>query len=217
MPNQTRLSIYLLGCFSLAAQTSGTKAPAMQIEATPKPLALEQFVQEAPAAILALKTIPPDLCDTFKRLASAVSAERVRLVLHTSELSPPCGRITGVHRVASPPLDDKLTGLRLLVVDTSATIRLSQQVPLTAQSLDGVAKLVVNWESGRQIFITQCGHCHGDDGADTSYPGVKTMAGISKRMSAARILEGGQQFGAVDMSSWSQAVKDVLLLYISGL
>lgn len=43
------------------------------------------------------------------------------------------------------------------------------------------------------------------------------MAGISHRLTGPQILSGGEQFGAVDMSTWTQREKDSLLLYIQGL
>ena len=55
------------------------------------------------------------------------------------------------------------------------------------------------------------------NGSDTSYPNVKTMAGISTRMKPDRILEGGQMFGAVDIANWSASLKEAVLLYIEGL
>ena len=68
-------------------------------------------------------------------------------------------------------------------------------------------------------LITNCGHCHGNDGADTSYTGIKSLARSSRRLTGEQILEGGQQFGAVDMSSWSASAKEALLLsrrHLSG-
>jgi len=57
----------------------------------------------------------------------------------------------------------------------------------------------------------------GDDGAETTYVGIKTLAGISTRMTGEKILDGGEQFGLVPISSWSQSDRDVLMQFIRGL
>ena len=100
----------------------------------------------------------------------------------------------------------------MMIVDTTAVIRLIRPVDANEDGISKAAATAVEWEGGRQSFITQCGHCHGSDGADTSYAGIKTFARISKRMSDQRILEGGQEFGAVDMTSWSKSAKDVFVV-----
>jgi cytochrome c553 len=205
---------------ALSAQTwhAGAKAPSLQIQENGKPVPIETFVKETPAALLLLQApLPTALCEPLQKAAATLAAERVRLVVVSATAEPSCPAVEGVFRAMAPAKAAESGNLRLALVDTSAILRLTEQWPLTAASLERAAKLGADWEGGRQLFITQCGHCHGEDGTDTSYAGVKTLAGISRRMSAERILEGGQQLGGVDMSSWSQKVKDTLLLYIRGL
>jgi hypothetical protein len=43
------------------------------------------------------------------------------------------------------------------------------------------------------------------------------MAGIATRMKPDQILEGGQNFGAVDTAAWTSSLKEAVLLYIEGL
>ena len=43
------------------------------------------------------------------------------------------------------------------------------------------------------------------------------MAGITTRMSDEKILEGGESFGAVSISSWTKAEVNSLLLFVRGL
>ena len=106
---------------------------------------------------------------------------------------------------------------RAILVDNSGIVRLVRSITADPAGLDGARQLAVDWEAGRLSFITNCGYCHGDDGSDTSYPSVKTMAGISTRMKPDQILEGGQTFGAVDTASWTASLKEVVLLYVEGL
>jgi hypothetical protein len=106
---------------------------------------------------------------------------------------------------------------RAVIVDTSGIVRVVRDIRAGGTSLKEAHELASTWEAGRLSFITNCGHCHGDDGSDTSYPNVKTMAGISTRMKPDQILEGGQTFGAVDTASWTASLKEAVLLYIEGL
>ena len=92
---------------------------------------------------------------------------------------------------------------RSVIADPFKTVRDMGTFPPSANAIASIGKRAADWESGRQIFSGACGHCHGDDGADTSYVGIKTLAGISQRLSGEAILDGGRQFGAVDMATWS--------------
>jgi mono/diheme cytochrome c family protein len=103
----------------------------------------------------------------------------------------------------------------LVIVDVDRRVRLIRAFP--KENVKQLAAVAKQWNAGRQSFSTHCGHCHGDDGADTSYPNSKTLAGISQRLTPEQIIEGGENFGAVSVSTWSKADIDSLLLYISGL
>lgn len=102
---------------------------------------------------------------------------------------------------------------RVIIVDTSGIVRLVRKVEL----IDSVQRVALAWEGGRLAFATHCGHCHGDDGTDTSYPNTKSLGGIVTRMTHEKILEGGQMFGSVDTAIWPPSLKEAVRLYIEGL
>ncbi len=156
-------------------------------------------------------------CSELAKAATKLAGERVRL-LSVEPIAERCPDIPKIYRPAAIEIEQPSAGSpRMMIVDTTAVIRLIRPVDANADGISRAAAKAVEWEGGRQSFITQCGHCHGNDGADTSYIGIKTLERISKRMRDQRILEGGQEFGAVDMTNWSQSAKDALLLYIRGL
>jgi cytochrome c553 len=104
---------------------------------------------------------------------------------------------------------------RLILVAPDAKVRLIRSYAdneLARAAADGRA-----WDEGRSAFRLHCGHCHGDDGADTSYANIKSLAGVAGRLTQEKIIEGGQNFGAVDLASWRKSGLDALLLFIGGL
>jgi hypothetical protein len=103
---------------------------------------------------------------------------------------------------------------RVIIIDSGGIVRVVRSIKAQPAGLHAARQLAADWEAGRLSFSTNCGHCHGDDGSDTSYPNVKTMAGIFTRMKPDQILEGGQTFGAVDTASWTASLKEAVLLYI---
>ena len=183
-----------------------------------KQVPFERFVGDVPVAIFLWGApLKASSCSELAKAATKLAGERVRL-LSVEPIAKRCPDIPNVYRPAATEIEQLSAGsARMMIVDTTAIIRLIQPVDANAVGISGAAATAVEWEGGRQSFITQCGHCHGSDGADTSYAGIKTLERISKRMSDQRILEGGQEFGAVDMTSWSKSAKDALLLYIRGL
>lgn len=40
---------------------------------------------------------------------------------------------------------------------------------------------------GEKLYNVACARCHGVDGADTSYPGIRRLDGIGKRLTNAEI------------------------------
>jgi cytochrome c553 len=104
---------------------------------------------------------------------------------------------------------------RLILVTPDAKVRLIRSYAdneLARATADGRA-----WDEGRRAFSLHCGHCHGDDGAGTSYANIKSLAGVADRLTPEKIIEGGQNFGAVDLAGWRKSGLDALLLFIDGL
>jgi cytochrome c553 len=84
----------------------------------------------------------------------------------------------------------------------------------------GLAALRISvnaWLQARQSFEANCGHCHGMDGAQASSPDVKSLVGITRKYSEPEVLRLGAQFGGVDMTGWTDAKRETLLLYLRGL
>jgi cytochrome c553 len=73
------------------------------------------------------------------------------------------------------------------------------------------------WHEGKAIYDAQCARCHGADGADTSYPGTKPLAGIGRRMSEAEILESTLRTGVVDLSALDEQQRRAISIYVAGL
>jgi len=86
-----------------------------------------------------------------------------------------------------------------------------------AESLANILNEVKAWRLGREVYDAQCARCHGADGTLEDYPGVKSLAGIGKRYSEARILEAVQNGGRVDMSGMTPAERHAVALYVAGL
>ncbi|MBL8239985.1 MAG: hypothetical protein JNM66_21360 [Bryobacterales bacterium] len=104
-----------------------------------------------------------------------------------------------------------------LIADEKGVIRYERTLPVSVAGMSTLGSDLVAWEQGRGSFAGHCGHCHGDDGAGTFFQGIKSMAGITTRMSDQKILEGGESFGAVSISTWTKAEVDSFLLFVRGL
>lgn len=105
----------------------------------------------------------------------------------------------------------------VLVSDAKGIVRYQRVLAATAEGVAGMGSELIAWEQGRASFSGHCGHCHGDDGTGTFFQGVKSMEGITTRLSEEKILEGGETFGAVPISTWSKGEVDALLLFVRGL
>jgi mono/diheme cytochrome c family protein len=82
---------------------------------------------------------------------------------------------------------------------------------------DRLVQQVAAWTDGKAVYDAQCARCHGADGRDESYPGVKSLAGIGNRISEGEILHRTALTGAVDMSGWTESQRRALAAYVAGL
>ena len=94
---------------------------------------------------------------------------------------------------------------------------------------EGVARLVATgdlkafgrevsaWARGGDIYAAQCQRCHGADGKDTHYPGIKTLAGIGKRINRAEIIERTIRSGSVDLTPLDEEARRALAAVVAGL
>lgn len=49
---------------------------------------------------------------------------------------------------------------------------------------------------GQTLYAAHCARCHGDDGSDTSYPNIKPIADVTRRMSPREVIEKSKGFVA---------------------
>jgi mono/diheme cytochrome c family protein len=72
-----------------------------------------------------------------------------------------------------------------LLVDASGVIRRLEPGRLLAA--DDLVDFLTQWRLGRDVFLTACARCHGDDGALQSCMDVKPLAGIGNRLTHAQV------------------------------
>lgn len=71
------------------------------------------------------------------------------------------------------------------------------------------------WDGGRRVYMGLCARCHGEDGNDTGYPGIKKLGGIGNRHNTETILESS--VGFVDLTHLSRKDRDALATFVAGL
>jgi cytochrome c553 len=174
----------------------------------------------AMALVVIERELSVEQCSELKRQAD--EARRFGLAVTIARIPnvAACGPDAAAE--AGPALSGKLkrreqSAAAVLVLDDGGIVRLHFDASAEDLGQKRVQRELVMWEQGRQAFSVHCGHCHGDDGADTTYAGIKTLAGIATRMSTEKILDDGEQFGLVPISSWSQQDRDVLMQFVRGL
>lgn len=166
------------------------------------------------------------VCTVASLLTSLAAQEPLPLaVLHAAtdgspaKCSPVQSRRQAVqlfHRPASVPPTAAPTAFAALV-DDSFHVRWRGAFSPDDAGLAALQAAVNAWLQARQSFEANCGHCHGMDGAQASSPDVKSLVGITRKYSEAEVLRLGAQFGGVDMTGWTAAKRESLLLYIRGL
>ncbi len=211
--------IGLCAVAALAAVKVGDPLPALKGREHGRSASMEQLPEHKPLVILSpTATISASECHELRQAAGRLAGDGVVLVVVTAEPQG-CVWKEGVILVSDtaellhifPSKGARSDSWRIVIADPYRTVRLVAVVPTASGAITKAAEIAATWEHGRQSFIANCGHCHGDDGADTNYIGIKTLAGIFRRLPPEKILDGGQLFGAVDMSSWSRTAKDALL------
>jgi cytochrome c553 len=199
----------------------GQPVPPVEVGQAPKTSRLDRMTQDGPVAVLWRSTaIASDDCKPLDKAKTRLAGDKVRFLVLSTGHQGCAGKVDYIVPVQPSQLEllgEPGSSWRLAIVDSYGIVRIIQVLPEGASGIEQATTIATDWEGGRQSFITNCGHCHGNDGADLSYSGIKTLAGIARRMKGEQILEGGQQSGAVDMTAWSQGAKDALLLYIAGL
>ena len=155
-----------------------------------KPFPLGRIVQEGPVAILSRSPpITKGDCEAIYRASERLAGDKVRLVVLDIGQQPCTAKPnvvlpTDAAQLATlfPPDASIREAWRLIVADPIGSVRVLKTLPVTPDGIARAIGMAATWEYGRQSFITNCGHCHGNDGADTSYTGIKSLAGVSRRL-----------------------------------
>jgi cytochrome c553 len=221
-PRKPGILLVAMGAAGLLAQVSS----AVRVrEAAPAQLHrwLDRPDGKPSALVFAAPGAGPLACPAVERAFEKVTAFGLAVTLiHPAERKPCPGLPDSGWSAYPDTLKPELLGigpdrpeLRLVIVDATGHVRLAQS--FSTGEWPQLADVAVAWNAGRQAFELHCGHCHGDDGADLSYANIKSLHRISDRLSPAKIIQGGQDFGAVDLASWSTREIDALLLFIRGL
>jgi cytochrome c553 len=215
-----------LALVGFASVKRGDPLPSMTLRDGGKRLKLAEITGDGSLVLLSPAAVLTSAeCASLIEARRKLAGDRVKLVVVTTSETNCTASKEGLFMVAPAGDVSRLFGEHsggetswlMVIADPFKTVRHLAAVPASANAIAALVDTADNWEGGRQIFSGACGHCHGDDGADTSYVGIKTLAGISQRLSREAILDGGRQFGAVDMTGWSSETKAALLLYIEGL
>jgi mono/diheme cytochrome c family protein len=159
----------------------------------------------------------PNTCEALRRATAKLQEFGLSGEVHTAADS--CS--TAWRKQPPTNLATKLganqTNFAAVIADAQGIVRYHRVFPQTPQGAAALEADLILWQQGQASFVGNCGHCHGEDGAGTFFQGIKTMSGITTRLSDEKILEGGESFGAVPISSWSKQEVDALLLFIRGL
>lgn len=141
------------------------------------------------------------------RLSEALNGAKLFLVFFDAREAPQ--DLPKIDRITTSRGAPK--GIAAVLVDGDRVVR------RIFRSGSDIAAGLESWEIGRQIYDSQCARCHGADGADTSYPNTKPLAGLGRKHSEEKIVELTEATGVVDMSRLSEADRRGLGAYVAGL
>ena len=86
-----------------------------------------------------------------------------------------------------------------------------------------MAAFVEEWEDGRAFFLNRCARCHGEDGADDTYPYISPLAGIGGRLTLTQIRAKlhptmvGDNFILIRGEPFTARQFEALVTFIAGL
>lgn len=221
------LGILLLASL-LAAQESSAFALASDlselalVDPDGKPRFVRQVLQGKAIVFVVLPgAASGDLCAIAQSLSSLVIQEPLPIALIHSAVDRHSAKCTPR---SSPVFHFPARGTRqqdptpfAILVDDAFHVRWRSPFSPSEAGLAALRTGVNAWLQARQSYEANCGHCHGMDGAQASSPDVKSLVGITRKYSEADVLRLGAQFGGVDMTGWTDAKRENLLLYLRGL
>ena len=118
----------------------------------------------------------------------------------------------GAYRDPSGAVRRYLGEARAVLLDRDGVVRL-----VATGDLKKFGREVSDWARGGEIYAAQCQRCHGTDGKDTNFAGIKTLNGIGKRISRAEIIERTIRSGSVDLTPLDDDARRALAAYVAGL
>lgn len=157
------------------------------------------------------------------RLADALR-EKPAVLLHASDCKetvtvPDSVRLLairpsacGAYRDPSGAARRYLGQAKAVLLDRDGIVRMVATNDLKTFSRD-----VAAWARGSEIYTAQCQRCHGADGKDTHYSGIKTLSGIGKRITRTEIIERTIRSGSVDLTPLDAEARRALAAYVAGL
>lgn len=197
------------------------------VDASGKP----RFIRELVTGKAMLFVVMPgsssaEVCAVAGLLANLAAQEPLPVaVLHSAMDGNPakCGppkatrpTVQVFRRPATAPPISPSTAFAALV-DDSFHVRWRGAFSPDEAGLAALRSATNAWLQARQSYEANCGHCHGMDGAQASSPEVKSLVGITRKYPESEVLRLGAQFGGVDMTGWTDAKRESLLLYLRGL
>ena len=129
-------------------------------------------------------------------------------------------RRRGTVVLAAAPRSDGAEGREACLIDEGGIVRRIGPLP---SSGDGVIGFVEEWEEGRTFFLNRCARCHGEDGADDSYPYIKPLAGMGRRLTRMQIRAklhpavAGPDYIMVRGDAFTARQFEALMTFIAGL
>ena len=115
---------------------------------------------------------------------------------------------------------DNVSSATVLIDSSGVVRRVLPGRTLTGPDLGHFVKL---WLTGKAVFSTRCGRCHGEDGDSTICLDVKPLVGIGRRLSEAQIREKlhpgelNDQELLIRGEFYSRPDVDAVIVYVAGL
>ncbi len=103
------------------------------------------------------------------------------------------------------------------LIDRDGVIRRIERKVVPATHGQDLVALVRKWQRGKMVYNAYCVRCHGADGNDADYPGIKPLGGIGNRLTEKEILDRTAETGLVDLGAFTEQDLEALGIYVGGL
>ncbi|MFB3827356.1 MAG: cytochrome c [Bryobacteraceae bacterium] len=105
---------------------------------------------------------------------------------------------------------EAVAGAMVLLIDRSRVLRRVSNLPADALESTGphLADLFESFQSGKLAYESACARCHGTDGKNRDYAGIKSLGGVGNRLTLQQITE---RFRAVPLGDGTFSVRTCIL------